>query len=302
MRFKGLDLNLVVAFDTLLEERSVSATADRLNLTQPAISAALSRLRSYFGDELLVSTGRRMIPTPLAEELRPLARQLIENASAFIATSNNFDPATSKRRFRVGTSDYILTVLISPLLALLQKTAPSISLDVYPTGPDVLDRLDRGEIDLVIGPEVFLSPTSPKDLLFEESHVVVGWSENPAMRAPLSAEDFLALGHVAVRIGAERDLSFGERYLELYRDRRNIEVTTTQFTSVPWMVIGTTRVGILQARLAGALRPILPLAVQPLPFDMPPLKELIQYHPTRRNDAGLRWLIDAMRATATPAR
>jgi LysR family transcriptional regulator, nod-box dependent transcriptional activator len=296
MRFKGLDLNLVLALDTLLDERSVSKAANRLNLSQPAVSAALARLRIYFSDELLVPAGRRMIPTPLAEDLRPMARQLMEQASLFAATSSSFDPLTSKRRIGIGTSDYIITVLIAPLLEYLQRHAPGMRVDIFPTGPDILERLNRGEIDLVIGPEPFLTPTAPKDWLFDERHVVVGWDQNPAMHQSLSLEDFLSLGQVAVRIGIERDLSFAERYLENYRDKRKIEVTTTQFSSVPWMVVGTTRVGIIQERLAKAYLTRLPLMVQPVPFEMPLLKELIQYHPSRVNDAGLRWLIQAMGA------
>lgn len=295
MRFKGLDLNLIIALDVLLEERSVSAAAARMNLTQPALSAALSRLRRYFDDDLLLAVGRRMIPTPLAEELRPLTKQLMRDASAFINLSSSFDPATSKRRFAIGTSDYILTVLIAPMLAHLQSIAPGVQLDVFPTGPEIHERLDRGDIDLVIGPEPFLSPSAPTEVLFDERHVVVGWSGNPAMHQPIDVDRFFELGHVAVRIGLERELSFAERHLEAYASRRRIEVTTTAFSSTPRLVVGTSRIAVLQERLAATFLPGLPLAVQPLPIDMPPLKELVQFHPTRATDAGLRWLIDVLR-------
>ncbi len=295
MRFKGLDLNLIIALDVLLEERSVSAAAARMNLTQPALSAALSRLRRYFDDDLLLAVGRRMIPTPLAEELRPLTKQLMRDAAAFINMSSNFDPATSKRRFAIGTSDYILTVLIAPMLAHLEDIAPGVQLDVFPTGPEIHERLDRGDIDLVIGPEPFLAPSAPSELLFEEQHVVIGWDGNPAMHQTIDIDRFFELGHVAVRIGMERELSFAERHLEAYGGRRRIEVTTTAFSSTPRLVVGTSRIAVLQERLAATFLPALPLILQPLPIEMPPLKELVQFHPTRRTDAGLRWLIDVLR-------
>ena len=301
MRFKGLDLNLIIALDVLLDERSVSAAADRMNLTQPALSAALSRLRRFFGDELLISVGRRMIPTPLAEELRPLAKQLMHDASLFINTSSSFDPATSKRRFGIGTSDYIITVLLAPLLARLETVAPQVQLDVFPTGPEIHERLDRGDIDLVIGPEPFLSPGSPSELLFEERHVVVGWSGNPAMHAPLTVERFFELGHVAVRIGLDRELSFAERHLEAFSSRRRIEVTTTAFSSTPRLLVGTSRIAVLQERLAMTFVGSLPLHVQSLPFELPLLKELVQFHPTRGGDAGIRWLIGMLREVAGTA-
>lgn len=295
MRFKGLDLNLIIALDVLLDERSVSAAAARMNLTQPALSAALSRLRRYFDDDLLRSVGRRMIPTPLAEELRPLTKQLMRDASMFINMSSTFEPATSKRRFGIGTSDYIITVLLAPLLARLETIAPGVQIDVLPTGPEIGERLERGEIDLVIGPEPFLSPSAPSELLFEERHVVLGWSKNPAIQKPLSVDRFFELGHVAVRIGMDRELSFAERYLEAYANRRRIEVTTTAFSTTPRLLVGTSRIAVLQERLAATFLPALPLTVQPLPIVIPPLKERVQFHPTRQTDAGLRWLIDILR-------
>jgi DNA-binding transcriptional LysR family regulator len=295
MRFKGLDLNLLIALDVLLDERSVSAAAARMNLTQPALSAALSRLRRYFDDDLLLPVGRRMIPTPLAEELRPLTKQLMRDASLFINMSSSFDPATSKRRFGIGTSDYIITVLLAPLLARLDKIAPSVQLDVFPTGPEIHERLDRGEIDLVIAPEPFLSPSAPSELLFEEHHVVLGWSGNPAMREPLTTDRFFELGHIAVRIGMKRELSFAERHLEAHASRRRIEVTTTAFSSTPRLLVGTSRIAVLQERLAATFLPALPLIMQPLPIAIPLLKELVQFHPTRNADAGVRWLIDVLR-------
>lgn len=295
MRFKGLDLNLIIALDVLLEERSVSAAAARMNLTQPALSAALSRLRRYFDDDLLLAVGRRMIPTPLAEELRPLAKQLMRDAASFINMSSTFDPATSKRRFGIGTADYIITVLLTPLLAHLEAIAPGVQLDVFPTGPEIHERLERGEIDLIIGPEPFLSPSAPSELLFEERHVVLGWKGNPAMHEPLTVDRFFALGHVAVRIGMDRELSFAEGHLEAHASRRRIEVTTTTFSSTPRLLVGTSRIAVLQERLAATFLPELPLIMQPVPIEIPLLKELVQFHPTRGTDTGLRWLIDVLR-------
>lgn len=298
MRFKGLDLNLIHALDVLLDERSVAAAAVRLNLTQPAVSAALARLRVFFGDPLLIRAGRGMIPTALAEELRPLARELMRDAARIVRPSSGFDPASSRRRFAIGTSDYIVTVLIAPLLARLEAEAPGIRLDVFPTGPEVNELLDRGDIDLIVGPETFLVPGAIRASLFEERHVVVGWKDNPAMQHPLTEEGFLALGHVAVRIGVQREPSFAEGQLAALGDRRRIEVTTTGFATTPQLLVGTSRVAVLQERLAALAARTLPLVSQPLPFPMAPLRELVQINATRRDDAGVQWLIDQLRREA----
>lgn len=295
MRFKGLDLNLVVALDALLNARSVSRAAERLHLSQPALSAALARLRTYFGDDLLVPLGRTMILTPLAEDLQPLAKQLMEDAAVFVGTSNVFDPATSRRRFRIGTSDYITTVLLSPALRAMQRSAPGVQVDVYPTGPGIQEMLERGEVDLVIGPEIYIPSGASAELLFEERHVVVGWNENPALATPLTLDRFLELGHVAVRIGMDRALSFAEDHMRQFGDRRCIEVTTTQFTSAPMLLIGTSRIAVLQWRLAKTFLGQLPLAMQELPFEMPALKEFVQFNRTRQGDTAIRWMIDLLR-------
>lgn len=124
MRLKGLDLNLLVALDILLDERSVSRAAERLHLSQPAASAALGRLRDYFEDELLVLHGKRMIPTAYAESLVPELKQILAHVDELIATSAEFDPASTERVFRLMGSDYIATILISAVVAKLHTAAP----------------------------------------------------------------------------------------------------------------------------------------------------------------------------------
>ena len=295
MRFKGLDLNLILLLDQILDERNVSRAAQQLKLSQPAASAGLTRLRQYFGDPLVVAVGRRMVPTALAEELRPLVKQLLQDAEMLVAISAGFDPATSQRRFKIGASDFIVAVLITPLLRHIEKAAPNIAIDVIPTAREVFTMLDRGEVDLVIGPEPYLSQHAPSELLFEERHVVVGWNGNPALLEPLSEDRFFKLKQVAVRIGMAQDLSFAEGHLLPYQARRMVEATTTHFSSVPWMLIGTQRVAVLQQRLATAFLDHLPLNVQPLPVPIPLLIEKVQYHSTRRTDAGVRWLVATLK-------
>ncbi len=299
MRFKGLDLNLVVALDILLQERSVSRSAERLKLSQPAVSAALARLRDYFNDELLVSIGRSMIPTAYAESLWPIARDLLANADMLIDTSSTFDPATSQRRFRVSASDFIQTVLIAPALRAIHDVAPGIGMDVGPTGPASITKFENGEIDCFITPERYASPAHPVRPLFADEHVVVGWSGNPAMRQPLDLDAFLALGHVSVRIGSGRDLSFAERHMLSFINQRRIEVTASTFSGVPLMLPRTQRIAVLQKRLAATFCDAFDLVMQPLPFDMPPLGEVAQYHVSRANDAGIAWLIDTFERVAT---
>ena len=148
MRFNGLDLNLLVALAVLLEERSVSRAAERLHLSQPAVSAALARLRAYFGDPLLVPQGRRMVPSAEALAMRRELEAILDSVSNLVVRSAGFDPTTSRRTFRICASDYLLAVLFPKLIPELARLAPAVGLDQMPPSKEARVALDRGELDL----------------------------------------------------------------------------------------------------------------------------------------------------------
>jgi DNA-binding transcriptional LysR family regulator len=298
MRFKGLDLNLLVALDILLAECSVSRAAERLHISQPAASAALGRLRDYFGDELLSQHGKRMIPTSYADSLAPEIRRILGRVDSIIQMSSEFDPGKSKRVFRLMASDYISAVLIGPAIQRLAEVAPHIQLDIRLPSERVGVEFDRGEIDLVLTPEEYISPTHPAELLFEEQHVVVGWEENPSLAAPLTAAEFLGSAHVVVTIGPGRQLTYAERHLQSMASERTVEIYAPSFSVVPWLIIGTQRLTAMHERLARLFAEKLPLKVQALPIVVPLMREMLQYHEARTHDAGIVWLRQLLHETA----
>jgi DNA-binding transcriptional LysR family regulator len=298
MRFKGFDLNLLVALEALLTEKSVSRAAERLNISQPAASAALSRLRTYFHDDILSSSGKRMFPTSHAESLAPVLAEVLAGVEKLIALSTVFDPATSRRVFRIGASDYITTVLLTPLMPTLERLAPGVRLEISLPSERMVGMLERGEIDLIMTPEPYTSPDHPADLLFEESHVVVGWSGNPVFKESLTADAFFELGHIIVEMGAAHAPSFADTQLGDLGRQRRVEVIAPSFSAVPWMLPNTHRLAMMHERLARKLAPSLPLTIAPLPFDFPVMREMVQYHRTRIHDAGLGWLIEKIRVQA----
>lgn len=301
MRFKGLDLNLLFPLRVLLEELSVSKAAQRTNMSQPAMSGALARLREYFSDDLLVQVGRKMVPTAFAEELRPVLDQFIQTAESLRSQNALFDPLTSNRRFRISVSDYMMTILIGPLVRSLSREAPGISLDFIASGPQSSEALEKGDLDLKIDPVEFQSAEHPSQLLLEDEHVVVGCRSNPALARPMDLATFVQLGHVAIRVGGGRVPSFAERHLAGVLLNHRIEVTTPSFSSVPGLVIGTARIAVLQKRLAHELRSARPIAIVPLPVDLPPLQMMVQYHSARAKDESLLWLVRQMRKIAGTA-
>jgi DNA-binding transcriptional LysR family regulator len=290
LRFKGLDLNLLVALDALLETRSVSAAAGRLNLSQPAMSAALSRLRDYFGDELLVASGKRMHPTAYAEVLLPQLKESLASLDSLISNPTLFDPMTSHRTFRILGSDYVTAAALVPLIERLAEEAPGVRLDIGPVQDDATEQIEEGKVDLLLTPDNHIHPDHPADLLWEERQVIVGWNRNPLFGHPVTEEAVFAAGHVAVLMGRIRTPSFADRELAIMGKVRRIEVATSSFLAVPWLLQGTNRLAFMHERLARSVVKLFPLEWAPTPFDFPIMREMVQHHRARSGDAGLTWL------------
>jgi DNA-binding transcriptional LysR family regulator len=288
MRLDNFDLNLLVALDALLTERNVSRAAERLNVTQSAMSASLKRLRDAFQDPLLIQSGRSMVPTPHALALAPQVSEAILRLRSLISAGTGFDSATSQRCFRIVASDYVTTVLLAPLMGSFERDAPGIGLEITLPAEDSFGRMARGEFDLLLTPSEFVGPGHPADLLFEEHHVVVGWSENPMMSGPIDAKDFAGARHVAVNIDGRN--TFIEDTLERMGLTRKIEIQAPSFIQVPYLLPGTMRIALMHERLARLMAPILSLTIARPPFAIPAMREMMQYHSTRAQDAGLAWL------------
>jgi len=292
VRFDRFDLNLLGAFDALLTEQTVTGAARRLNLTQSAMSAALQRLRDAMGDPLLVRHGRGMVPTPAAVALLPQIQELLGRAREIIAPAQAFDPATSARTFRIGASDYIATVLLAPLARRLAATAPQMQIDIALPSDATARKLAGGELDLILTPEEFALPDHPTELLFEERHVVVGCASNPVLTGPMTQDAFAAQGHVAVRIDGRT--TYIENELARLGVVRRIEVYAPSFVQAPWLLPGTQRIALMHERLARMLAPTMGLRIAPAPFELPPMREMAQFHAARRDDAGLQWLLSEL--------
>ncbi|MBO9519107.1 MAG: LysR family transcriptional regulator [Porphyrobacter sp.] len=296
MRLDKFDLNLLVALDVLIEERNVTRAAQRLNVTQSAMSASLKRLREALGDPILVQHGKAMMPTPYALTLAREVSEAIASLRRLIQPSGGFDPATTTRLFRIAASDYIATVLLAPLLKVLEQQAPGLRLDISLPTDGTSAQLAKGDFDLVLSPEDFIEPDHPADLLFEELHVVVGCESNPLLASPLTAEAFASAGHVAVRIDGRN--TYIDNELNRLGLTRRVEVQAPSFIQAPWLLPGTRRIALMHERLAKLMAPALGLRIAGLPFEVPVMREMMQFHSARRADEGLSWLRETLRNLA----
>ena len=289
MRFKGLDLNLLVALDVLLTEQNVSRAADRLFLSQSATSGALARLRDYFGDELLVQVGRRMVLTARAQALAAKVRAALMQIDGTIIQAPVFDPATVKRTIRMVASDYVLIAELAAAVRVINALAPELTLVMNPPGDEPAEALERGEIDLLVMPEVYLSPEHPSEFYFDDDYVVAVWSGSALYGEAMTVEEFFAARHVTMQFAA-RTPSFETWFVKNRGEERKVAVVAGSFTAVPFLIEGTDNVALLHGRLARRFAAMMPLRILPSPVQIPPLVEHLQWHGMSAGDDCLTWV------------
>lgn len=301
MRFGRLDLNLLVALDALLTERSVSLAAGRLCLSQSATSSALGRLREYFGDELLIVKGRTMILTARAEELIEPVRAVLEQIRTTVSVAPPFDPATAERVVRIMASDYSTEVLVAGVLADLEHEAPNIRFEIHTMHDNPIEAIERGHVELLLTIDYAISPDHPSVVLFDDDYVVVGDRDNPVMAQPMTRQLYFELGHVTARFGRMRVPAFEDWFVRRQKQQRRVEVVAPSFLSLLGLVVGTGRIATVQRRLAERAVRNLPLVMREVPLDIPPIRQSIQWNIANNNDRALRWVVERLGAAANGA-
>jgi LysR family nod box-dependent transcriptional activator len=297
MDFHNFDVGLLVALDALLSEKNVTRAGERLHLSQPATSIILARLRRYFGNDLLVPTGRRMVRTPLAESLVQPVRNCLLQIQHTVASKAEFDPAISSRRFRLAVSDYVTAILISQALQEVARQAPGITFEIFRLDENIEQRLEKGEIDFVIRPVVHAMPIHPKEPLFVDNHTCVVWNKNSLIGKSLTRKQFFGLGHVSVHFGHASAI-FEDWFATRYGEIRKIEVVAQDFEVACRLVVGTNRIATVMSRMARLCAVHLPLRLIPPPFAIPTVTHCLQWHRYQDQDPGSIWLRSLLRQVA----
>jgi len=288
MRFQNLDLNLLSALDKLLRLQSVSRAADEMSITQSAMSNALSRLRQYFDDPLLVQVGRKMVLTQRAEGLARPVREILVRIEAAVATPPDFDPASSNRSIALMVSDYSLATIVPPFVRTIASRAPGIRLTIKPQRSYPGHQLEQGDTDLLISPRPYASTDHPAETLLRDPLVCVMDAANPAAQ-DLTLERFCTLGHVAMEPPVAGE-SIATRLLREAGVSVTVAVTTFSFVSMADLVRGTDRIALVQGRLAKRMAAVGGLAIVAPPLSLPPLEQVVQWHTMRDTDPALIWL------------
>jgi LysR family transcriptional regulator, nod-box dependent transcriptional activator len=290
MRFNKLDLNLLVAMDILLRERSITRAAERLNMSPSAMSNSLSRLRFFFKDDLLTQIGRKMEITPLGEELQVSVRNVLNQIESTIIEPPEFDPTTTDRVFSMYISDYTQMVLAPHLLALASSQNSSARFRFLPQVNNPHKNLEQGEADLLIIPSEFISPDHPSEILYKEQFVCLVWKDSQLAQSELTIEQYAAAGHVLMQPAHKRTDFFEHELVQQYGIYRTPVATTFSFSVLPSLIVGTEYIATVHTRLSRIMTQNLPVEIRTLPFKISPMEQCVQWHNFRSRDPGLIWL------------
>ncbi len=282
----AVDLNLVVALHALLEERSVTAAARRVGLSQPATSHALARLREHFGDPLLIRAGRAMTPTPRALALLEQARPVVRQLEALMAAAPPA-PEDLELRVRVVTDDYLGCTLLPALVARLEREAPGVTLDVLQRGLPGRKRLLRqGQADLALGYFSGAGMDLMRQGLFQERWVCALRAGHPALEGPWTPEVWAGLRHVIVSpTGGRRGAV--DRLLEERGLARDVALAVPHFTAALAVAAASDLVVTTAASLAEGWGGALALLAPPLA--MADFEVAMLWHPRTEHDPAHAW-------------
>lgn len=294
MNVAALDLNLLVAFEALLVERSVSRAANRIGLSQPGMSNALARLRNVFDDRLFVRNGQTLLPTAKAVELAaPIceALNLIRNA---VSDRTEFEPARAQTRFRILASDYCEMALVAPLVAKLRPVAPGICVLVRRSTHLFalpVDELKADTADVAIGffPELLPPGSGLAQVTLSEERLVALTAGHVFPMASLSLKTFLRAPQIRVSLSGDIP-GLMDEVLAKKGHRRNAPVCCSGFLSVPWFVVQSDLVGIVPEKWAAVIARPLGLQIRKLPVALPRLRLSAVWHERNTSHPAHQWL------------
>jgi DNA-binding transcriptional LysR family regulator len=294
MRYRRLDLNLLVALEALLGESSVSRAAERLHLGQSATSAALGRLRDHFNDPLLVQVGRHLQPTALGIALLPKVREALTLTREIVDVPVGFDPTVCERRITLVASDYITSVLLPAVSRELARQAPGIRLCLrdlpLPRDGDVVsEALEYRRSEYVIVTQRRLNAAYPHLPLLKDALCCIVCRQHQPYARTLSLTDYCAAEHVVREFSDGRNLAMDALHLQALGIERRIGVALESFSLMPGFIVGSARVATVFRRQAEQFVQRYPLRIHPTPIVFPEAEQVLQWHPHQDHDPALVW-------------
>jgi DNA-binding transcriptional LysR family regulator len=288
---RRIDLGLLATLQALVEERSITRAAERMSLSQPAMSRAFDRLQAMFGDELLVRTGQGYEPTHRALNLYAELDHLLPRLDALLR-GNQFKAATAADNFRIAATDFAASVLFPALMARLAAEAPNVSLEIIPWDDDTFQRLETNALDLALwvnrAPKGFLT-----EVLFEDVFMCLVRKDHPASKKPLTLERYLAYPHALVSLTRHRQ-GVIDKALEDKGIERKVQLITPYFASAAWIIERSDMILTVPKMLAERLAKISKTRMLKPPLELAGFQYIQVWHPRVDGDPAHQWLRKTM--------
>jgi DNA-binding transcriptional LysR family regulator len=290
MNLRQIDLNLLLIFNQMLLDRRVSTAAEKLELTQPAVSNALRRLRILLKDELFVRTAKGMEPTPYALHLATPVGQALEALKTAFAERDVFDPQTSTRTFTLAMTDIGEIYFMPPLLEALARLAPQIKISTLRHNVGHLkEEMEAGSVDLALGLLPQLKAGFFQRRLFKHRYVCMFRKGHPTAKSPISLKSFSALEHLGV-IAANTGHGEMEALLERQGIKRHVRLVVPHFVAVGHILQSTDLIATVPERFAVRCEKPFDLVVSPLPVKLPEIAINLFWHTKYNREPANVWL------------
>lgn len=296
MHLNRFDLNLLIALDALLKEKNVTRAAERLYVSQPAMSAALQKLRDYFNDSLLIRIGREMELTPRGLSLIEPVREALLSIQVTLGTQPTFDLATVKRNFTVMVLDYIVPRIVPQVLRRIMQEAPGVQCSFEQISLNSLSRIEYGDADLCLMihyPALFGLAEYPDSVRIVElattRWLCVVSKDHPTVADELTEEQFLTLPHLIGR-PYEHTAPIEELARQFSQDKLDVRSTAQSLLDLPYMLIGTPLIATVPESVAVRLASVLPIKIFPPPHPVTDSREILLWHRRNESDPGHAWL------------
>lgn len=290
MELRNFDLNLLLVFNQLLMDRSVSVAADRLGITQPAVSNALKRLRTALKDDLFIRTSKGMEPTPYALHLSEPVLYALNALQSVLVRRDSFDPLTSTRTFHMAMTDIGEIYFMPPLMEHLSALAPGIRISTQrPNSGDLRTDMESGAVDLALGLQPNLQAGFFQRRLFRQRYVCVYRHGHPRAKSPMTLDQFSSLDHVGV-VAANTGHSEIDVLLDRAGVKRNLRLSVPHFVAVGHILQSTDLIATLPERFAERCKVPFGLVVTPHPVPLPEIAITLFWHGKYHRDPANLWL------------
>jgi LysR family nod box-dependent transcriptional activator len=298
MNLDRFNLNLLVALDTLLHSQSLTDAAEKVNLTQSAMSMALKRLREHFNDELVIYSSGQQQFTPLATALMPRVRDAVLACRETIKLRKTFDPVEANDSFRIATTDLSELPFLNGLVVEMVRSAPHISVTTIPFRFEPMERYFAEGTDVILVPSNYTSDRFASALVMRMEFVCISSIDNPALADGLTEEKLFSLPHVSVSLSMPTGPHPTTVALQTFFERVPISVRVNSCSSLPQIVMGTELIAIVPRPFAQQWNAVAGIKIFKMPVEVPPIDIVAQWQLARTREPAIAWFLNKLHAHA----